>query len=633
VLSVFNGLTGADVNGTWSLYIVDDASGDAGTLSGGWSLSIEFGDDYYEQNDTRATAWHPGYDWEQTWLSDIAGLGVKLDDDWYRIDVSSGSERVQVDLLFTHADGDIDVCLVDGSGVGIACSDSTTDNEFIDTEVPGPGTYYIRVYLAIAGNTYDLWWDDRQEDDAYEPNDTLEFAWYPGYDWEQTWLLSINGLGVQLNDDWYEIDVDPGYEHVQIDLRFTHADGDIDVCLVDGSGFNLACSSSTTDNEFIETEVPGPGTYYIWLYGFWGATGNTYDLWWDDISVPIIDDNYEENDTLATAWHPGYDWEQTWLSDIAGLGVQADEDWYEIDVSPGFEHVQVDVRFTHADGDIDVGLVDGSGALLAESISESDNEFIDTEVPGPGTYYILVTFENAGNTYDLWWSDVCLLDDVQCLISWYYKSILDRDPEPGGAEGWTAEIERIVSLGIDIKEGFIALGKLFFNSGEYLAMGKEDNDYIIDLYETFLHRTPSQGEVDDWASELSGGLTRNLLLNYFIFSAEFRTYMEGIFGPSSTRPEYSLVNDLYRGFLSRLPEDSGFNDWLALMQEAQCTGEQAVRDLTNQIGLLFIQSAEYEARNPELGNPDFSSEFVTNLYDAVLRRGAELANTPAFCWL
>jgi hypothetical protein len=219
--------------------------------------------------------------------------------------------------------------------------------------------------------------------------------------------------------------------------------------------------------------------------------------------------------------------------------------------------------------------------------------------------------------------------DIQNLVILYYQSILDRDPEQGGAEGWASEIERIVSLGIDVKEGFIALGKLFFNSEEYIDMVNTDESYIIDLYETFLGRTPSGigeevGEVDDWMAELEGGLTRNLLLNYFIFSEEFRTYMEGIFGSCPVWPEYSLVNDLYRGFLSRLPDNSGFNSWLALMQEAQCTGEQAVRDLTNQIGLDFIHSPEYEARNPEFSNPDFSSEFVTNLYDAVLRRGAEL---------
>jgi glucose/arabinose dehydrogenase len=240
-------------------------------------------------------------------------------------------------------------------------------------------------------------------------------------------------------------------------------------------------------------------------------------------------------------------------------------------------------------------------------------------------------------------SCISIIQDILNLVIWYYQSILDREPELGGAEGWTAEIERIVSLGIDVKEGFIALGKLFFNSEEYIDMGNTDEAYIVDLYETFLHRTPSGiglevGEVDDWEAELTGGLTRNLLLNYFIFAEEFRTYMEQLFGICPIGPEYALVNDLYRGFLARLPENDGFNSWLALMQEAQCTGVQAVRDLTNQIGLDFIHSPEYMTRNPEfldppdnqIKNPDFSSEFVTNLYDAVLRRGAELAGYLAW---
>jgi hypothetical protein len=36
-LSAFNGL---DANGTWSLYVVDDGSGDQGSFAGGWSLTI-----------------------------------------------------------------------------------------------------------------------------------------------------------------------------------------------------------------------------------------------------------------------------------------------------------------------------------------------------------------------------------------------------------------------------------------------------------------------------------------------------------------------------------------------------------------------------------------------------------------
>ncbi|MBI5676698.1 MAG: DUF4214 domain-containing protein [Nitrospirae bacterium] len=203
---------------------------------------------------------------------------------------------------------------------------------------------------------------------------------------------------------------------------------------------------------------------------------------------------------------------------------------------------------------------------------------------------------------------------------WYYNSILNRAPEPGGAEGWTSEIQRIDVLGIDIKEGFIALGKLFFNSGEYLAMNTTSNEYVTDLYETFLGRTPTQGEADYWAGKLSGGLTRNILMNYFIFSAEFKQYMDGLFGDTTVRPEYNLVNDLYRGFLSRLPDNGGFNYWLGEMQTAQCNGNaQAIRDLTSQIALNFLQSQEYADRNTS------NSECIEDYYNGILRRGADLA--------
>ena len=38
--SAFTGAVGGDPNGTWSLYVVDDASGDLGSFAGGWSLTI-----------------------------------------------------------------------------------------------------------------------------------------------------------------------------------------------------------------------------------------------------------------------------------------------------------------------------------------------------------------------------------------------------------------------------------------------------------------------------------------------------------------------------------------------------------------------------------------------------------------
>jgi subtilisin-like proprotein convertase family protein len=38
--SAFTGMAGGNPNGTWSLYVVDDAGGDLGSISGGWSLTL-----------------------------------------------------------------------------------------------------------------------------------------------------------------------------------------------------------------------------------------------------------------------------------------------------------------------------------------------------------------------------------------------------------------------------------------------------------------------------------------------------------------------------------------------------------------------------------------------------------------
>lgn len=117
------------------------------------------------------------------------------------------------------------------------------------------------------------------------------------------------------------------------------------------------------------------------------------------------DDAYEENDTQGTAYNLS-NLEQQWLDTISGSGMQADEDWYEIYVTPNYQKVLIDCRFTDADGDIDIALYDASGVRLASSTSVSDNEYIDYTVSSGGTYYIKVYYGDAGNSYNLWWDDI-----------------------------------------------------------------------------------------------------------------------------------------------------------------------------------------------------------------------------------
>ena len=147
---------------------------------------------------------------------------------------------------------------------------------------------------------------------------------------------------------------------------------------------------------------------------------------------------------------------------------------------------------------------------------------------------------------------------------------------------------------------------------------------MTDLYQTFLQREPDAGGVTYWTGQLSAGLTRDMLITTFAYCDEFKAYMTTQFGADTTRPENNMVNDFYRGFLNRFPDDGGFNSWLTQMRQAQCTGQAAVRDLSYQLSSLFVNSGEYAGRNRN------NAQYAEDLYNAILKRGADPAGFQAW---
>ncbi|UCF90644.1 MAG: DUF4214 domain-containing protein [Desulfobacterales bacterium] len=206
---------------------------------------------------------------------------------------------------------------------------------------------------------------------------------------------------------------------------------------------------------------------------------------------------------------------------------------------------------------------------------------------------------------------------IATQVARYYNDILDRSPDTTGAAGWQVEILRMVDLAVDIKEGFAALAKFFFNSPEYLSREKNNSQYVTDLYQTFFDRAPDQGGQDFWVGSLEQGISRNVILNYFVYGDEFQLSMANIFEEGAPDPVSNLVNDFYRGLQGRLPDTNGFIGWTSLMRNAKANGAQAVRDLSQQIALSFLQSEEYILRNKS------DIEFLEDLYNGILRRGAQ----------
>ncbi len=122
------------------------------------------GDDQYQGNESLKAAFDLRK-FEGKWLSEIRGEGVAADDDFFRIQVAKGRQRVLLDLRYDVDRGDVDLRLMDSKGQILASSSNIGDDDYIDFTVAEPGNYYIKVYPFAPQdgfNLYDLKWNSEK---------------------------------------------------------------------------------------------------------------------------------------------------------------------------------------------------------------------------------------------------------------------------------------------------------------------------------------------------------------------------------------------------------------------------------------------------------------------------------------
>jgi lysyl endopeptidase len=204
------------------------------------------------------------------------------------------------------------------------------------------------------------------------------------------------------------------------------------------------------------------------------------------------------------------------------------------------------------------------------------------------------------------------------LVSHYYRSILRRPPDAQGFQFWTSEAQRVAALGLNVNEAWYAIAMAFYGSAEYASLNRTDAEFVADLYRTFFNRAPDASGLSFWAQDLANGLPRGVALAGFMFSNEYTSFAQAIFGNTAVRPEIDAVTDFYRGLLSRLPDAAGFAYWLQRFRAAQCQGPAAVLAEADAISAAFANGAEYSARART------NSQFVGDLYNAFLRRGGDI---------
>ncbi len=205
------------------------------------------------------------------------------------------------------------------------------------------------------------------------------------------------------------------------------------------------------------------------------------------------------------------------------------------------------------------------------------------------------------------------------LTTHYYRSILRRAPDAGGKVFWDGEASRVQALGANVNEVWFTMSAAFYFSAEYAAFNRDNAAFVTDLYGTFFNRAPDAAGFADWTGQLAAGMPREVVLTSFLFSPEFATFTQAIFGATTVRKEIDVVGDFYRGLLARLPDNDGFAFWVTQFRTAQCQGASAVTAQAESMSRQFAQSGEYLARNRSNG------QYVGDLYNAFLRRGGELA--------
>jgi len=359
-------------------------------------------EDPYEENNEPLQAFDLT-SYEGWWLTMIMGEGRQFDMDWYRFDIGEGVEELRIELNFDQWEGNIYIELLDGYNTPLGQIQMSEGYVLIEVKNPLSGRYYIRVDGDNNGNWYDLYWTAGAEviwgDDAYEMNNDMWEA-YRLWDDEQTWLSDVNGLAVQGDDDWYMIDITPRFTRVFIELEFNFSLGDINLALYNDNQ-NLIAENTTDKNIIsINATVQSWGEYYIRIWG--DGAENEYDLWWDDIRTDFREDAYEENDNFINATDLSFRENQE-IVNYLGFGVQYDQDWFEIFVTPEKLILIVEVYYDSAEGLMGFEVYDDGLRRIIGNFTMEDDDFILYRLRSNGTYYIKVFGDNTGNVYNLLW--------------------------------------------------------------------------------------------------------------------------------------------------------------------------------------------------------------------------------------
>lgn len=423
-------------------------------------------DDIFEENDTAADA-------------SMIPIGQQIgatfcsgDEDFFGIEVAAGC-LVSARLVLDPAQANLDLRLVAPNGAVIASSLGLGAQEQLEQRVELPGTYTLRISGALEPNAdaaayvlttnVDCAPPPACVDDAFEENDSVDTAA----------ALPNGPLNGQLctdDDDYFRFETPVPDCAVTATLNFDHGSGDLDLQLLDALGVLVGRSETAANVEQIAMVLPRAGRWSTRIFG-WNHAENTYEFGLElvcpePLSCPA-DDAFEPNDALAEASPLPRDTRAEAI--ICG----ANQDLFVFTTAEAGCVLDAQLRYTAADGNLVLTLLDDQGQQLATADTAGDDELLQSPLANGADYVLQI--ESAGDDlgYALEYALACP-SDLSCPEDDPFEALADPAPIPVGTP-----VRGIICADTDAFQVAVPAGCQLFGRIEFV-----DADGDLDLYLT-----------------------------------------------------------------------------------------------------------------------------------------------------
>ncbi len=334
-------------------------------------------------------------------------------EDYYYLEYD-GLKVINIDFLFFHDDGDIDIKIYQNeSEIGEAASGDDNENIIISPNYFNAGRIYFKVYVypnhgsvETECQSYKIIFNTSTDicmNDILEPNNIFSEA-IP-----ITRTINANLVLCDNDIDIFKIDLSTSSNQIysfNLYLNYLQENGNIKISLIKGREVYVE-SDSLIGTEIINTELTSGSIYFLKIEGD-GIFHNSYtiDYTLNDIFNNCIDDEFEPNNEQPAGFSEAI------YSGIYYLSICSDDvDWIPFQLSRN-QTISIIANFDNSIGDLDLKLYRYSLLQLEEiQLSSSNSNFEEIEYTfsnpnsiGNNEYLYLKVFGNNSeniNAYTL----------------------------------------------------------------------------------------------------------------------------------------------------------------------------------------------------------------------------------------